>query len=554
MLVVICVWPEQFEFSNVEKEAINQFLYWNDPEKNKFVYEMVSCCFDYCMMTIKQNNSAYKSIFNKKEFYLDANIIFRLMGLNHESRKKVIAAFINKCTEQKITVQITNHTRQEISDTIAHHIRLISNLLGNKMPIEPKAVWSMSTIVVNQSFYIAYYNWCKDETNPKGNYQAFERDLNKQAMDIINQFKQVDFDSFSETERELFDTYVHSLTAYKTARHKGTYEGNIRTDVNNYMFVAKKNEQIEGADFLSIHNYLISADHTFGEWAKEIRPGTIPIVVLPSVWYSILLQYSGRSDDDYASFSSFLNYSLSNADSGGHSEWKLNILKKVIEINESADIQSEILFGIEEKLRMNNIRDLEASGIEELIDETYKSVVEKEVAAAREEEQRKASAKLEEYKTEVQHQIARMANSSESEINLVKAENERLKSEAAEERVRNEAAIADGLEAGKKKELERIVLHEAEKRTKRTLRKYWIITAFMVFLSLVVVAGVFIWISRQPELSDVQKASLEWLRTLLAIIAFAGNSLVIGVKFKGLNRDKIYKQQFDKVLKEYTKE
>lgn len=53
---------EQFGFSTEKKEMINQFLYWDDPGKNKCVYEMVSCCFDYFMMTTKQN-SAFKLFF-----------------------------------------------------------------------------------------------------------------------------------------------------------------------------------------------------------------------------------------------------------------------------------------------------------------------------------------------------------------------------------------------------------------------------------------------------------------------------------------------------------
>ena len=73
---------EKFEFSIDEKEAINQFLYWNEPEKNKCVYEMVSCCFDYCMMTTRKDCNSFKNIFTHKVFFLDANIIFRLPFLD----------------------------------------------------------------------------------------------------------------------------------------------------------------------------------------------------------------------------------------------------------------------------------------------------------------------------------------------------------------------------------------------------------------------------------------------------------------------------------------
>lgn len=544
---------EQFKFSTVEKQAINQFLYWDDMEKNKFVYEMVSCCFDYCMMTTKQNSSAFKHIFNQKVFYLDANIIFRLMGLNQENRRKVIDTFIKKCKEQKVKVRITNHARAEISDTIKYHVKTISDLLGNKSPISPKAVWSMSTWVVDQSFYQAYYDWCNDPINKYADYSGFERDLNKQANSILKSFEQKNFDSFSETDKELFYKYVESLTEYKQKKHRSTYKANIQTDVNNFMFVSMCNSQTKGNDFFSVHNYLISADHTFGEWAKSIRPGSIPIVVLPSVWYSIMLQYSGRSDDDYASFTSFLNFSLSNTESGGFSEWKLNILKRVIAMDEQSEIQSEIIYGIEEKLKNNPSRDLDSEQIDELIAEVHQGIVDREVAVAREEERRIAEDKIEAIKTETQYNISTLATKSQSVLSLAKAENERLKNQAEIDKKNAADAIRQGKEEAVIAERKRIVDIETEKQTKKEYMKYWIITICMVMCSLAVVLGIVFWISKQETLTNSQTMALNWLKYGFGMVAFVGDALIIGVAFKGLNREKIEESIRKRIEKEYDR-
>ena len=37
---------------------------------DELVYEMVSCCFDYCMLTLKKDTSTYQTVFNNKVFYL----------------------------------------------------------------------------------------------------------------------------------------------------------------------------------------------------------------------------------------------------------------------------------------------------------------------------------------------------------------------------------------------------------------------------------------------------------------------------------------------------
>lgn len=57
-------------FSDSEKEQINTFLEWNNKAKDQCVYQMVSCCFDYCMMTVKRDKAIYQNMFRQKKFYL----------------------------------------------------------------------------------------------------------------------------------------------------------------------------------------------------------------------------------------------------------------------------------------------------------------------------------------------------------------------------------------------------------------------------------------------------------------------------------------------------
>ena len=535
---------EKFEFSIDEKEAINQFLYWNEPEKNKCVYEMVSCCFDYCMMTTRKDSNSFKNIFNHKVFFLDANIIFRLMGLNLENRKKVIETFIRKCKEQKVSVKVTNFTLMEVSDTISYHVQSIKNLLKGKAPLTPRAVFP----AVNDSFYQAYYDWCQDSINTPSDYQGFARDLKKQAHDILYQFDQESFDNFYDIERETFLEYTKSLSDYKTSHGKRANENTVRTDVNNFMHVSKCNSKTKGENFFSIHNYLISADHTFGEWAKNIRPGTIPIVVLPSVWYSIMLQYSGRTDDDYASFTSFLNFSLSNIDSATNFTRKMEILRRVIEIDEPAKIQSEIVYGIEEKLKQENIKDLDSDGWNSLVDDVHQGIISREIDTVRDEEQRAAKVELDKYKAQTQSVISR----SEQDLYRLKNENDQLKQQVENEKVMKEEEIRQSKEDAEK-EHKRMIEHIVYDKTTETLNRYWALTIIMIAISLVIIIAIAFWVSKQETLSEQTKIGLEWINKALSIIAFLGNSLIIGIKFKGLNREKIEAEIRKQVEKDYAK-
>lgn len=123
------------DYSTDEKKILNAFIYWDNLDKNRCVYQLISCCFDYCMMTVRKDKTVYQTIFNQKKFYLDTNIVFRLMGLNNEKRKLVIDAFILKCKETGVEILYSNHTRSELNDTIRYYVGQIKALLADSAPL-----------------------------------------------------------------------------------------------------------------------------------------------------------------------------------------------------------------------------------------------------------------------------------------------------------------------------------------------------------------------------------------------------------------------------------
>lgn len=42
------------EFNSDEELIINNFLNWDNKDKNEFILNMVTSCYDYCMLTIKR--------------------------------------------------------------------------------------------------------------------------------------------------------------------------------------------------------------------------------------------------------------------------------------------------------------------------------------------------------------------------------------------------------------------------------------------------------------------------------------------------------------------
>ena len=76
----------KFNPSQEEIDTINDFIHWENAEKNKFMYSVVSSCYEYCLITANKNPTISKSIFRGKKFFLDTNIIFRIAGFNKDER------------------------------------------------------------------------------------------------------------------------------------------------------------------------------------------------------------------------------------------------------------------------------------------------------------------------------------------------------------------------------------------------------------------------------------------------------------------------------------
>ena len=122
--------------------------------------------------------------------------------------------------------------------------------------------------------------------------------------------------------------------------------------------IRDQNEAQESSNFSNTHYYLISADHILGDWDRKKRPDSVPVVVLPSVWYSLILQYTGRTDNDFESFTRFLNFSLVSREEKEDPK-KLAILKKVLDLDEPKEIKERTIFRIDHQLQ-NDYKDFDS--------------------------------------------------------------------------------------------------------------------------------------------------------------------------------------------------
>ena len=151
----------------------------------------------------------------------------------------------------------------------------------------------------------------------------------------------------------------------------------------------KKNNG-QANSFTELNSFFITADHCLTEWTLQNRPGSIPIFVLPSVWYSILLKYKGRTENDYEAFCKFLNIRIAPENDELYCN-KTIMLAKVLELSEPKEIKEEIIYDINSKLSEYNVEDNPEDVVNKSINSVTKRYVNEAVKRANEENDEKFS-------------------------------------------------------------------------------------------------------------------------------------------------------------------
>lgn len=520
----------QEEFSNNDRFIINRFLSWENEDKNYYVFKIISCCFDYCMMTVKKDNSSFNNLFKNKVFYLDANIIFRLSGFNKEERKKVMFAFVNKSNEVGITLKYTNVTLDEIYNTISRIVDGISKTLENHNPLSTQAMLVMSSKYNNLGFYDQYVEWVKKPNNRVGDYEAFKDYLYKMIRSVTKEFDFISFESFEKKLPEnIFQGICKDFKNYKISKNKDAYDVAIKTDIENYLYLSAKNKGMPDNSFQSIHNYFITADHCFVDWAKSRKKGSIPFILLPSVWYSIILKFSGRSNDDYSAFTNFLNFTFIETDNTNNIPYdiKKDILPLVLALDEPTDVKDDVVYYID-KLMQNRENNIES--VEELVHSAHEYIIEQRTSKALNEK-------------EIKHR---------NELTNLKSElNDKMKVESLQSynKGRNDALLEAKLQS--EKELDLKIQSIAAEKTNKVYTKYIVITT-VLFIFLITFFIITFFILKETNVNDNVKLTYDFLKWGFSIIYGIFCFLIIRIKFKNFDKGAILKDITEKEKRKYS--
>jgi hypothetical protein len=331
---------DSHNYSLEEREAINNFLKWDNEGKNKSVFNIASFAIEYCLISNNSKQGIELNNLTNKVFYLDTNVIFRALGINGEDRRKRTLTSLKRFQETNTKILISKYTDKEFNATIDYYIKRLW-YKPFKNDVNP-SLFSHPYFSNLKGIYDYYYQWRIGKQNHSldlfkadiiAKYKSFTSSIN---IDV--DFKNTLKEDVKEISESILD-YTSSINTFKSSDSSSTNYNGFEFDAKNILLLEILRDSKSHSIFDTKY-YFLSTDQSLRRWDFQ-RGNKTPLVIMPSQWMSLLLRYQTRTTDDFKSFVSFLNLPITEQQIS--SENIHNVLAGISEVTASFEQQSYVV-------------------------------------------------------------------------------------------------------------------------------------------------------------------------------------------------------------------
>lgn len=406
-------------FSEDEIETINCFINWDNPNKNKALFELVNYCIEYATAINSIDPHDIVNALKNKKLYLDNALIYRALGINGNFRKERVYNLLQRCADSGQQLLISSVTRKEFFETIDYHIGhlRISTPYGN---INPSLFLRYTG---GYSLYQYYHDWRRTKNvygfelfnmHVKSEYDALLRRFN-----IKEDFKQ----QYSDKDGEKIEQYAEEIKQHKRTKNDSLHIN----DAKNMVWVELARNNCDN-NVRDTKYYFVTSDRRLQEWDLSHSKNQ-PITMLPSQWLALLLKYFSQSNDDYKSFVSFLT--MPNEKREVTPDELQDILAGISEITEDFQKQNDI---VSDLLESNNSRELRNRiEAQKFAQSHLESKYQEEIELIETESKKK----LEAQKTASQELLSKQKEEFEKMLNIIRQERQQDKLERLKDKLQS---------------------------------------------------------------------------------------------------------------------
>lgn len=294
-------------YSNIEINAFNNFLSDSSIEKNTVLFNTFLKAIEFAIITSgKGVNEFTKGVFEGKEYLLDANIIFRLIGVGGNERKKSLINLIEQCNHQGIKFFYTNESYQEFKRKVDASIRDI------KRATESKSITLLEEMLLenkedfNQGF-ITHYAESKIakevrspeqyETKVMADFRILCEKYNISTLSLNGNLKNRDIERMQNV------LYKDKKDIYEYSKYTKTA---AKVDATNVLSVKHLRGQND-YNYSDIKSFYLTTDRTLNGILATKAGDKIAETILPSQLFILHNSLSDNGDEkDYDAFTKFL--------------------------------------------------------------------------------------------------------------------------------------------------------------------------------------------------------------------------------------------------------
>jgi hypothetical protein len=294
-------------FTNDEIEKFNEFLEEQNFDKNTAVYNVFLKATEFAIITSGKGVKEFsKDLFKGKNYCLDTNILFRLLGIGGIERQNTLVNLIKSCNHQGIKFEYTSQTLQELKKTLAGSVKYLKVAEKKYDIIALGELTETDPQLFNEDFVLHYSKLRAKKTvnNPDqyelkllSDFRTLEGELGfgltKGNINIPEKDKLKLSEFLFKSKKELPYGSRYSKTAANIDAYNILYVRKIRSD-NNY-------------NYIDVKSFYLTTDRTLNIVLSKDIGNVIPETILPSQLFILHHPYTSNGEQiDYDLFLQFV--------------------------------------------------------------------------------------------------------------------------------------------------------------------------------------------------------------------------------------------------------